>query len=174
MHELAIRVDCLIGDMDSIQTAPELHTTKEIKRFNRDKDFSDSELALRYALDNNATHIELHAVLGDYPDHSLANMFLLKRYYSPNAEVTIITAKTSLFLLNAGEKILKNFKDRRVSLFFLDDIKGLQMDGFRYSFASSEIEAGDFSLSNVIADSQAKISCAQGAIIIMLFDGGYV
>src|SRR5689334_754444 len=69
-----------IGDMDSIDAAglAELEARGvAIRRFPREKDETDLELALLYAAQAGATAIDVLGALGGRWDHTLANVALL-------------------------------------------------------------------------------------------------
>jgi thiamine pyrophosphokinase len=77
---LGLTPDALIGDLDSI-TAEELATIAPSKtvvvRVQRDKDETDLELALDYALERDPAFIVIVGALGGRLDHTLGNIALL-------------------------------------------------------------------------------------------------
>ena len=72
----------MIGDFDSIHPEDkQFFKEKQVKTltFPPRKDHTDSELCVSWALENNATQITLLGVTGTRLDHTLANIFLLKK-----------------------------------------------------------------------------------------------
>ena len=71
----------VIGDMDSIDgKLPGGEEGAEVIAFPRDKDQSDAELAVRWAVKQGAGHILLLGAWGGRPDHAIGNAALLTRF----------------------------------------------------------------------------------------------
>jgi thiamine pyrophosphokinase len=72
--------DVLIGDLDSTDTVgggPPPDSKTKILRHPRDKDETDLELALSYALERDPSSIVIVGALGGRIDHALSNIALL-------------------------------------------------------------------------------------------------
>lgn len=70
----------IIGDMDSIDSGAKAESERagvELITHPAQKDATDLELALRYAVEQGATAVTLVGALGGRPDQMLANVFLL-------------------------------------------------------------------------------------------------
>ncbi len=77
---LGLRPEVVIGDLDSIVGADRTRIEQmnvPIRTFPSDKDETDLELALRYALEGNPTAILIIGALGGRLDHTLGNIALL-------------------------------------------------------------------------------------------------
>ena len=84
----------VIGDMDSVNE--EIFSGDEsIRRipFPRDKDRSDAELAVQWALEQDVTRILLLGAQGGRPDHALGNTFLLMRNSELRPELLSLTSQ---------------------------------------------------------------------------------
>jgi len=66
--------DLLIGDLDSLEKAPE---GLPCRQFPREKDATDLSLALDEAITRGFTHIMITGAWGGRPDHSIGNLQLL-------------------------------------------------------------------------------------------------
>ena len=75
-----LRVDLLVGDMDSLDSPPQ---NIPILKFPREKDATDLELALDYARATNPERIVVVGAFGARLDHTLANANLLEKYDLP-------------------------------------------------------------------------------------------
>jgi len=74
--------DVIVGDMDSIdplQKAHYEHQGVEMIRHPANKDFTDTALALEYALSMKPRSIQIWGALGGRMDHAMANVYLLIR-----------------------------------------------------------------------------------------------
>ncbi|WP_332448425.1 thiamine diphosphokinase [Sphaerochaeta sp.] len=84
---MGIRVDCCIGDFDSTRFLAEIIEHNALKQ-PKDKDESDTELALRHALDQGYTEYVLVGGGGFRMDHLFATYALFSRYPAPLAWYT--------------------------------------------------------------------------------------
>jgi len=78
--QAGLRVDLLVGDMDSLDCVPEHVPTL---KFPQEKDATDLELALDYACGLNPERILVVGAFGARLDHTLANANLLEKYNLP-------------------------------------------------------------------------------------------
>lgn len=80
-HKLGLKPDLIIGDLDSAdKKILPLFDKVEKQVFPADKDKTDLELAIEYALEQGATRITVFAALGNRIDHTLVNIHLLSRH----------------------------------------------------------------------------------------------
>ncbi len=68
------RPDVLLGDFDSISSAP---CGVEVKKFPVDKDYTDGHLAVLEMRDRGVAEVEIYGAYGGRPDHEYANYALL-------------------------------------------------------------------------------------------------
>src|SRR5579872_5848120 len=76
--ELGIKPDFIIGDLDSLAKADQKKIEKDkipFIQYKKEKDETDSELALQYAIKNGYKQILLFGILGSRIDHMLTNIF---------------------------------------------------------------------------------------------------
>ena len=80
LAKMHIKPDVIIGDFDSATNESlQLYSDVPIHRYPSDKDETDMELALQFALSQNPEKIYIYGALGKRPDHELANFHLLRR-----------------------------------------------------------------------------------------------
>jgi thiamine pyrophosphokinase len=80
LFSIGIQPDVLIGDLDSVSEellADLVAAEVEVAQFPENKDETDLELALAYALEKRPASILIVAALGDRLDQTLANLMLL-------------------------------------------------------------------------------------------------
>ncbi|HPO49070.1 MAG TPA: thiamine diphosphokinase [Spirochaetota bacterium] len=172
LDKIKILPNLIVGDFDSVKKDI-LKRYKDIptKIYPPEKDLTDSEIALRSALDLKPEKIFLLNSTGDYFDHALANVYNLVRNYDNNTEINIVTANSIIFLVRK-EKNFKNLLGRRVSFFPIGESE-VEMSGFKYKYDKNILKTEDYSVSNVIEANNAKIIVKYGQILCVLFDGGY-
>ncbi|HNZ26120.1 MAG TPA: thiamine diphosphokinase [Spirochaetota bacterium] len=172
LNEAGIAPSLIIGDFDSVDSKlVDMYPDVPKKAFPPDKDFTDSELAIAEARTLNPDKIYMFASTGSYVDHSLANIFLLKKYEELN--ISIITDNSEITLINKGITINK-VKNRRFSLFPLGKIINIFIKGSRYNYAQSNLDVSDQSVSNVAVEDKLEITFDSGEILMVLFDPNYI
>ena len=100
--------DVLIGDMDSIRT-DELRDIKngrqvEVITQPAQKDYTDTELAVRLARDRGAVEIFICGALGGRLDHELANVSFLVKGESWGVDIRIVDEAQELVMLIPGRR----------------------------------------------------------------------
>lgn len=175
---LGLRIDRWVGDGDSLGEAglAELRASGiPIDRARPDKDESDTELAIRAALDAGASDITIVGALGGVRfDHALANVALLAlpaqldrpaRLLGPDARIRL--------LVGPGELDLGGRVGDIVSLLpFGDDVEDVVTSGLRYPLRDEPLRAGPArGLSNVRAASDARVAIGSGRLVIIEIPG---
>jgi len=128
--------DVVIGDLDSISEAVlnklNVHDCKIIS-YPIEKDFTDLELALRYAADKGNGEIVILGALGGRLDMSMANLMLLGADFLKN-RIRIVAGNQEAMLLREGHKVtIQGDVGDIVSLLPLGrDAKGVTTTGLRY------------------------------------------
>lgn len=140
-----------------------------------DKDESDTELALRCALERGADDIVLVAGLGGTRlDHELANVLLLA---DPRAggRLRLVRGATTVRALQAGGRLpLAGSPGDLVTLLPLGEAAGIATEGLRYPLRGEPLHAGAArGLSNVIERAGASVALGAGVLIVIeIADGG--
>ena len=92
LMKYGLGADILLGDLDSIGeealTYIQEHEIK-VKKFPAKKDFTDTELALSYLVDEEYKDIVILGALGTRLDHELANLMNLKKLYKKGIRAKI-------------------------------------------------------------------------------------
>ena len=108
----------LIGDLDSLHKEDLLFANGsriEVIRLPREKDDTDTQAALDFAMDKGADEIILLGAMGSRFDHSYANVLLLVRAFERNAKAFIIDNKNILFVAE-GSVLLKGKQGDFISI----------------------------------------------------------
>ncbi|MDD5524240.1 MAG: thiamine diphosphokinase [Smithella sp.] len=168
---LGIKPDVIIGDMDSIDPAQlASYSDQGIKiiKYSANKDFTDTELALDYALDLNPDAIFIWGALGGRVDHTLANVFLLCKGQEKGINTYLIDEYGEAFVLDK-KAVFINEAGKTVSLLALSPrVTGITLKGFLYSLEKSTLKMGETrGVSNIINEARASISVRSGKLLVI-------
>ncbi len=145
-----ISCDLVVGDMDSIVQKDILKKLPKgnVKAFNTDKDFTDTELALFEAQEHGATNIILVGGDGGRLDHTLALLKLFKGSVYPNIWMC---KEQVVFLLSEGIDSSIDFflqKDDTCSVFSVFDTGCIHSNGLEWQLDGLKWNEGAYSVSN--------------------------
>ncbi|MEQ8672193.1 MAG: thiamine diphosphokinase [Aggregatilineales bacterium] len=171
-QRMDMRVDLLIGDMDSLMT-DELNEFAaagvEIQRFPKEKDETDLELALLAAVERGYDWIRLLGVVGGRLDQLLANMYLLALPELEGRDVRIIDGWQEVRLVRAGTYTLEGSAGDTVSLIpFGGAARGIHTENLYYPLNHETLEFGPArGVSNVMETSAASIRFEAGLLLLV-------
>ena len=132
---LGIRVDCVIGDLDSLppeELARLRRSGPPIQAHPAEKDFTDLELAVDFALAAQARKLIVFGAFGGRIDHMLANLFLLEKAVERGVGVELIAGDETAWLVDEDFTLPIGEAGDRVSLVPLSDEAVVRTDGLRY------------------------------------------
>jgi thiamine pyrophosphokinase len=164
-----------IGDMDSIDAAglDELEARGVVlRRFPREKDETDLELALLHAAATGATAIDILGALGGRWDHTLANVALLALPELHQRRVRLLADGQTLFLIRDAA-VLEGRSGDTVSLLPLaGDARGVTTRGLRYPLddATLSFERAR-GVSNVLLEPPGHVSLHEGLLLVVQHAG---
>jgi thiamine pyrophosphokinase len=168
---LGIKPDVIIGDMDSIDPAQLASYSAQgikIMKYSSSKDFTDTELALDYALNLNPEEIFIWGALGGRVDHTLANVFLLCKGQEKGINTYLIDEYGEAFVLDK-KALFINESGKTVSLLAISPrVTGITLKGFLYSLEKSSLKMGETrGVSNIINEDRASISVRSGKLLVI-------
>jgi thiamine pyrophosphokinase len=163
----------VVGDLDSLpEDARErvVRSGGHIEVHPREKDRTDTEIALDKALAARADEIVVIGALGGPRiDHALANALLLTRA-GVGPRVRIVRGPMTMRLLRGGESAeVFGAPGDIVTLLALGDGPAVvRTSGLRYPLADEALAPGSSrGVSNEIAASPASVSCGSGALLVI-------
>ncbi|WP_141431228.1 thiamine diphosphokinase [Bacillus sp. 03113] len=175
IYQAGIIPEIAFGDFDSI-SAEDLskleQQLKSIKKYKSEKDETDMELALNWALDQNSSCIRLFGATGGRIDHFLANIHLmLKPLLAGNSnKIYMIDQKNIVYLVGPGTySILKNDEKKYISFLPIAfNIKGLTLKGFKYPLTDSHIPiSSTLCISNELKNDSGTFSFEEGILMVV-------
>jgi len=169
MIHLGLVPDLIIGDLDSADPEDVKHYAGqgvEVRKFPRDKNETDLELALSAALEMDPSSILVVAALGGRLDQSLANLFLLTRPDLSGLNVRLVDGEQEVFLVQ-GEAFITGQTGQRVSLIPLCSLaKGIQTSGLKFPLKNETLYPDKTrGISNEMASDTARIALREGILL---------
>ncbi|PWW27418.1 thiamine diphosphokinase [Cytobacillus oceanisediminis] len=170
-----IQPQLAFGDFDSV-TPEELllikGKVKELNRFKPEKDETDMELALNWALEQSPERIQLFGATGGRLDHLFANVqLLIKPVLQKNpVQIEIIDRKNIVYIKSAGEyTIQKNKRFKYISFIPITmEVKGITLKDFKYPLANRTIPIGStLCISNELNNDYGTFSFTEGILMVV-------
>ncbi|MEB3011706.1 thiamine diphosphokinase [Parvimonas sp. D2] len=167
-HELNLTPNEIWGDLDSIdKDILSFYEEKNviIKKFPKDKDFTDSELILNHIKDKLYDKIYCIGAFGGDIDHELTNINLMFKY-----DNLFLLKENELLFKIEKEFYFKNELNTKISFIpFSEEIKNLKLEGFKYNIENITLKKGDsLCMSNIIQSNSAKINFDKGKILCVI------
>ena len=160
----------LIGDFDSI-TPSELtrmeKTSVQILRHPPEKDETDLELAISYALEEHFTEIVVVGALGGRLDQTLGNIALLANV-PPDVDIRLDDGREEVFLIRNRLKITGKPGDVISLIPWGESAEGVSTENLRYPL-NSEILFSNKSrgISNEMLKDQAVVQLTRGMLVVI-------
>ena len=156
----------VIGDMDSIATDlwKDENSITWIPH-SQDKDKSDVELAVEYALEQGCQEITLVAAIGGRLDHTLGNVALVASY---PGRIAIIDGVSTLVAVDKSEKcILHGQVGILVSLIpYGSGPFTVRAKGLKYSLGDEPLHSATHGLSNELSLTEACVCVSNGILLV--------
>lgn len=165
----------IVGDFDSVKKGVLEYFRKnnpdiKVMKFQPEKDETDTELALRTAMEAGCEKIWLLGATGTRLDHVLGNIHLLGMAMEQGCECIMLDAHNRIRMLKQGIRLKKaeQYGDY-ISLFpFTPTVKGLTLTGFKYPLQKYELQCyHSLGVSNEITQEEAEISFEDGILLMM-------
>lgn len=165
LHEMGVVPDLILGDMDSVDPSLLRQYSKvPFKKYDRDKDKSDTEIAVELLLEQGFTKVHLFSSFGKRVDHSLYNIQLLRRYPK---KLVLENQTDHSFVLREGRVRLTCAPGDVFSLIPLSDqVFEVLTVGMRWELDYQTLSAQCMSLSNEAIGDDVQIEVGQGDLLI--------
>jgi thiamine pyrophosphokinase len=170
LRALNILPHVIIGDFDSIHKKDyTFFQKKQVKiiNFPLKKDYTDTQLCVSYALEHEASDITLFGVTGSRVDHTIANIFLLKRVAELNIPARIINRHNEIYIVTNHLELKGHPKELLSIIPVTPDVTGVTLTGLEYPLHNAHMKMGEsLGISNVFNEAIASISIASGMVIV--------
>ncbi|HAQ41019.1 MAG TPA: thiamine diphosphokinase [Clostridiales bacterium] len=166
--------DLILGDFDSVDPgtlARYKSLNIETVTFSAEKDYTDMELAVEYAVKKGYKNIVLAGASGTRLDHTVANIQLLEKYHIMGIDMEVIDNNNHISIIS-GKTVLKI--KRRKNYFVsmapvTETIEGLTLEGFKYPLDNVKVKRGSTLLvSNEITQDEGSIILEKGTALVFV------
>lgn len=179
LEELDIIPTHIIGDFDSVDKdilnkyidtcrggfsyLPIIHKLKE------NKDYTDTNMAMKLALKLDPEEITLICATGDRMDHTISNIQDMVMCLEKNVKCKILDKNNEIFIINKNTIIKNDKKYKYVSLIPLTtEVSGISLKGFKYELTNHTLKIGEnIGISNEQIENEAEILLTKGILIVI-------
>jgi thiamine pyrophosphokinase len=158
---LGLRPELIVGDMDSVRARlPQ----ERVRRFPRDKEFTDTELGLQALKDLGCDRVVIAGGGGGRLDHLLFIVALFERETVP---LCWITAHEHVEAIR-GTAAYRGWVGQTVSFLPLSEGAAIERsEGLRWPLDGLRWKPGEGGVSNVITASPMRLTMAAGALLMI-------
>lgn len=166
-----IRPNYIIGDFDSLnENILEKYindSSIKIIKLNPEKDFTDTHMAIKLAIELQSTEITIIGAIGTRIDHTLANIHILKEPLEKNIKCNILNENNNITLINKTTIVKKEYP--YISLIPLTTkVEGVTLKGFKYTLNEATMKIGEsVGVSNEQIDKDGIIEIKEGILVVI-------
>lgn len=166
LAKMNIKPDVIIGDLDSANKEfLELYSDVPIQRYPVDKDDTDLELAVGYALKQKPDKIYIYGALGKRPDHELATFHLLRRH----PEKIIVETENEIIFAFDKPIIVDCSPGQTLSFIPLGiPPTGVTSQGLKWELHNATLDYRFMSISNVTVSDKFQIDIKTGDLLLIM------
>lgn len=166
--------DLILGDFDSTDKTTvdyfKEQTEVRLEQFPAQKDWTDTELAVRRGLELEPEHIDLVGATGTRLDHVLGNLQLLALGLEAGVSIFLMDANNRIRLADRPFKLKKSeqYGDFISLIPYGGEVSGLTLKGMKYPLEGAILRQDvSLGISNEIVDDEALISFEKGKLYVM-------
>ena len=168
-------VDMVVGDMDSVtpKVAEGLRAQGvPFHAFPRDKDETDLEIALRFALERSPDEVFVAGALGARIDHTLGNLALLALPALQALPCRVVDGGQSLWLVQDDLTVHGKPGDSLSLIPMGGDAGGVSARGVYWPLDDAELPFGpSLGISNRLITDQAQVRVRRGSLLVVHIQG---
>lgn len=163
-----IKPDVLLGDFDSLGE-PDVPDGTELIRVPIEKDDTDTQLAVRVALERGANEIVIVGGLEGRLDHTLSSLAILEYLDGKHIHALITSGQNRARFLRNNSTLIPRGYFRFLSLIAADPVvKGVTAEGCKYPLKNARLSRlNQYAVSNEIEGNCALIDVRRGGIWII-------
>jgi len=166
--ESGIKVDLAIGDFDSLKNKELLKKVKYLE-YPKEKDYSDTEIAVTHAISLGYDEIILTNMLGGRTDHLLFNISILYRIFKEGKTAKILENKEEIYIFDKSIEVKTDINDI-VSIFpLIGKVVFEESKGLYYPLKGKSVELGEtLTLSNYSVSNSVYVEIKEGVAILII------
>ena len=164
----------VVGDFDSVSKSIWQFYQKNAEivfhKYNPKKDYTDTDIALKLAIELNSSSITIMGALGKRMDHALANIHIPKEALEVGIPCQILDSYNKIYLVKDHRQLAKD-KTYGKYISFLPlttTVEGITLKGFQYPLNNASLSIGlSLGISNEIVEEMATIELKKGILIVI-------
>ncbi|SHJ43521.1 thiamine pyrophosphokinase [Hathewaya proteolytica DSM 3090] len=166
-------LDCkaIIGDSDSIDKEVKKHFKNkncEFVEYSPEKDYTDTELAIKYLIEEGIDFIIMLGCTGTRIDHTLANIGLMVDYAIKGCHIKIIDDNNIVQVVKSSKTISGPVGAIFSLQAFREDVTNLKIEGAKYPLNGIQLRSGSpLTVSNVFEEKNVSISFDSGILLLI-------
>ena len=162
----------IVGDMDSLSDTEQSGFTQKGARMVQhtpEKDETDLELALLWAIEHGIKHIRIIGAMGKRVDQTLGNMYLLAMPQLADYDVRLVSGSQQMWLAYPGKHTITGEPQDTLSLIPMSgDVYNISTENLYYPLTNETLKFGPArGMSNVLTAAQATVSFDKGMLLIV-------
>jgi thiamine pyrophosphokinase len=172
IQEAGLPLSHAFGDFDSITIGEKSELKKTLATlsfFSSEKDKTDTELALEWAIMQQPEFIRIFGATGGRIDHMLGNIQLLVKNMS-FSNIEIIDLQNHITIFTPGTYKIKKHKEWKYVSFIpvSHEVKGITLEGFKYPLQNCHINIGStLCISNELIVELGTFSFHDGILLMI-------
>ncbi|WP_088069382.1 thiamine diphosphokinase [Gottfriedia luciferensis] len=165
--------EAIFGDFDSLSNenlAKIKALVPHVFIYPPEKDETDLELALQWAISQKPKNIFIHCVTGRRLDHEFGSIALLIKFKDSGIPIKIVDEFNEMYVMNSGTHLISKVAHfKYISFFSLGNlIENLTLIGFKYPLTNHLLEIGSsLCVSNELAQDEGSISFSSGIALVV-------
>jgi thiamine pyrophosphokinase len=171
LYRLGLKPNLVVGDLDSLDNNLIQYFKAagcEFAVFPREKDFTDTQIALDLIRDRGFREILLLGALGSRVDHLLSTLFSLLPLVTEGWTFKIMDPEQVL-ILDQGWVGIEGVPGQLVSLLALTPVTGVVTTGLKYPLQDAKLDLfHPYAISNEMLSDRAEVSWDQGVLVVYI------
>ena len=159
----------LLGDFDSFDLPEDVSDDTEVIQFPTEKDDTDTQLAVRTALERGAKEIVIVGGLDGRLDHTLSVLAILEDLEARHVHALVTSGMNRARFLRNNSTLIPRSKFRYLSLIAADPtVKGLTLEGCKYPLRKARLSRrNQYAISNELVGNCALIDVRRGGVWVI-------
>lgn len=169
--KLDLKPDVVLGDFDSLSNKLIRELDRKqipLIKYPKEKDFTDSQIALDFAIKQKINRVIFVGLTGNRLDHVLTNLFFISHPKYKNLEISFIDYQQEIYIVTNKLTLTGRKKDIVSLIPLLNNVTNISTSGLKFGLNNETLYLGDSrGVSNMMIGSTAKISIKSGLLLII-------
>ncbi len=167
-RKMGVKPQIVLGDFDSLGE-PDLPHGIELLRVPAEKDYTDTQLAVKVALERGATELVIIGGLEGRLDHTLSSLAILEDLDSHHVHAYITSGTNRARFLRNNSTIIPRGQFQYLSIIAADPkVKGVTVEGCKYPLKNAKLSRlYQYAISNELTGNCAFIDVRRGSVWII-------